>query len=109
MYNSVAIFYSRTILTLQCIRYCDSDDSALTQEQIRGIIQYLPTSEEKAALRGYLDGATIDSLCECEKFMVAIMAVKHAKRKLNAILFIQKFDSSLAELQRGKNMLFVAL
>lgn len=33
--------------------------------------------------------------------MVAMMNVKHAKRKLNAILYIQRFASSLAELQRG--------
>ena len=81
-----------------------SDDSCLTQEQIRGIIQYLPTSEEKTALRSYLDGdiSTVDDLCECEKFMVAIMTVKHAKRKLNAILYMQKFASSLEELRRGK-------
>jgi hypothetical protein len=43
----------------------------------------------------------VDGLCECEKFMVAIMAVKHAKRKLNAILYMQKFASSIEELRRG--------
>jgi hypothetical protein len=34
--------------------------------------------------------------------MVAIMAVKHAKQKLNAILYIKKFTSSLEELRRGE-------
>ena len=84
--------------------YC-SDESAFTQEQVRGILQYLPTSEEKTALRNYLDlggSHDVDSLCESEKFMVAMMTVKHAKRKLNAILYMQKFASSLEELRRGK-------
>ena len=80
------------------------DDSALTQEQIRGLLQYLLTSEEKSALRKYLDekSGDIENLCECEKFMVAIMTVKHVKRKLDSILYIQKFASSLEELRRGK-------
>jgi restriction endonuclease Mrr len=83
----------------------DSDDTALSQEQIRGVLQYLPTSEEKTALQTYLRNegdSNVDGLCECEKFMVAIMAVKHAKQKLNAILYIQKFTSSLEELRRGE-------
>jgi len=92
------------IIHFLLISHHGSDESALTQEQIRGILQYLPTSEEKTALCHYLDAetSTVDNLCECEKFMVAIMAVKHAKRKLNAILYIQKFASSLEELRRGK-------
>jgi hypothetical protein len=80
------------------------DDSALTQEQIRGLLQYLPTSEERSALRKYLDETSgdIENLCECEKFMVAIMIVKHVKRKLDSILYMQKFASSVEELRRGK-------
>ena len=107
--NNGGITLARIKLTYQEIATAvDSyDESALTQEQIRGILGYLPTSEEKTALRSYLDAGgsnDVDSLCECEKFMVAIMTVKHAKRKLNALLYIQKFASSLEELRRDARL-----
>jgi len=71
-----------------------SDENALTAEQMQNIIEYLPTSEERKALEAYMlegdqDAAEkFDGLCECEKFMVAMMTVKHAERKY------ERFSSS---------------
>jgi hypothetical protein len=73
------------------------DSSVLTAEQIEGVIEYLPTKEERDALEKYMleggqDAAEkFDGLCECEKFMVSMMTVKHAKRKVRALLFKLQF------------------
>ena len=39
-------------------------------------------------------------LCECEKFMVAMTGIEHAKRKLSAIQFMQSFGTCLEDLRR---------
>jgi hypothetical protein len=83
-----------------------SDQDVITPEQIRGIINFIPTSDERAALRTYLDkpGSSRTQLCECEKFMVAMMGVKHAKRKLSAIQFMQSFATCLEDLRRDARL-----
>jgi hypothetical protein len=57
------------------------DNAALTLEQIRSILPYIPTPEETRDLKDYISkGGRPKS--ECEKFMVEIMTVDEAKRKL---------------------------
>jgi hypothetical protein len=85
-----------------------SDDNAMTSEQMQNIIEYLPTLDERKALETYmLSGGTdaaekFDGLCECEKFMVAMMTVKYAKRKVRALLFKLQFGSCLQSLVKGE-------
>jgi len=80
------------------------DETLMTTEQVQGIVEYLPTDEEKKKLEahmleGGLDAATkFDMLCECEKFMVAMMTVKHAKRKIRALLFKLQFETCIKAL-----------
>lgn len=80
----------------------------MTAEQMEHIIEYLPTKEERKALEAYMlegdqDAAEkFDGLCECEKFMVAMMTVKHAKRKVRALLFKLQFDGCLDSLEQGE-------
>jgi len=82
------------------------DEQALSAEQIENIIEYLPTKEEGKALESYMlegghDAAEkFDGLCECEKFMVSMMTVKHAKRKVSALLFKLQFESCITEIQQ---------
>lgn len=45
-----------------------------------------------------------DGLCECEKFMVSMMTVKHAKRKVQALLFKLQFLTCLESIAEGKNI-----
>ena len=53
-------------------------------------------------LEGGQDAAEkFDGLCECEKFMVSMMTVKHAKRKVRALLFKLQFESCLEALYQG--------
>ena len=80
------------------------DETAMSLEQMQGIIEYIPNKEEKIALRKYMTSSDKDSvdafdeLCECEKFMVAMMTVKHSKEKVRAILFKQQFKQCMDEL-----------
>ena len=80
------------------------NEQALTAEQIEHIIEYLPTKEERKALEAYMleggqDAAEkFDVLCECEKFMVSMMTVKHAKRKVRALLFKLQFQSCIEDI-----------
>ena len=79
-----------------------SDQDAITAEQIRTIMHFLPTKDERVALRSYMmqNGSSINVLCECEKFMIVMAGVEHARRKLSAIQFMQNFGSCLEDLQR---------
>jgi Formin Homology 2 Domain/Subunit CCDC53 of WASH complex len=80
------------------------NEQALTAEQIEHIIEFLPSKEERKALESYMleggqDAAEkFDGLCECEKFMVSMMTVKHAKRKVRALLFKLQFENCLDDI-----------
>lgn len=82
------------------------DHQGMSPEQMQNIIEYLPTSDERKALETYMLSGGIDAaekfdgLCECEKFMVAMMTVKHAKRKVRALLFKLQFQSCLDSLEK---------
>ena len=77
------------------------NENLLSAEQIENIIEYLPSKEERRALESYMleggqDAAEkFEGLCECEKFMVSMMTVKHAKRKVRALLFKLQFEHCL--------------
>jgi hypothetical protein len=86
------------------------DDSLMTAEQMQGILEYIPTKEEKHALRTYMttsgkDSAdAFDELCECEKFMVAMMTVPHSKEKVRALLFKLQFHQCITDLEKEARM-----
>ena len=83
-------------LSALCIQHvnvccCDRDDSLLTSHQMQSLIEYLPTEDEKLSLKNYLKGAESEtkmkSLCECEKFMVAMKAIKNPERMIKSLVF----------------------
>jgi hypothetical protein len=86
------------------------DGNGMTAEQMQNIIEYLPTKEERKALEAYMleggqDAAEkFDGLCECEKFMVSMMTVNHAKRKVRALLFKLQFQGFLDSLQKEADL-----
>lgn len=57
------------------------DIAALTLEQMRGILPYIPTSEEMRDLNDSISKGE-QPKTECEKFMVEIMTVDEAKQRL---------------------------
>lgn len=82
----------------------------MTANQAQGIIEYMPTLAERKSLRDYMknskDGEAAakssERLCECEKFMVAMMTVKQSKRKIRALLFKLQFRGCIHDLARGE-------
>ena len=81
------------------------NDKAMNVEQVQGILEYIPTKDEKHSLRKYMTSSDKDSadafdeLCECEKFMVAMMTVKHSKEKVRALLFKLQFRQCVNDLE----------
>ena len=81
------------------------DETAMSAEQMQGILEYIPTAAERKTLRKYMtsskDAASkFASLCECEKFMVAMMTVKHSRTKIKALLFKSQFHACLEDLAK---------
>ncbi len=77
---------------------------ALTPQQLQSIVEYLPTAEESSALKQYVEVRGRDiiaDMCECEKFMFAMLNVRQAKNKIRCLLFKQQFPSSFEQLQKG--------
>jgi hypothetical protein len=77
---------------------------ALTPQQLQSIVEYLPTAEESSALKQYVEvhgSDIIADMCECEKFMFAMLNVRQAKNKIRCLLFKQQFPSSFEQLQKG--------
>jgi hypothetical protein len=61
---------------------------------------------EEYMLEGGKDAAEkFDGLCECEKFMVSMMTVKHAKRKIRALLFKLQFMSCMESIAEDAQMI----
>ena len=87
----------------------------MTANQAQGIIEYMPTLAERKSLRDYMktgkNGETaaksFERLCECEKFMVAMMTVKQSKRKIRALLFKLQFRGCIHDLAHGELMLYL--
>ena len=69
---------------------------------------YIPSKDERNALRAYItsygknSAEAFENLCECEKFMVAMMTVKHSKEKMRALQFKLQFNQCLQYLVNGK-------
>ena len=86
------------------------ENSNLTQQQLQSILEYLPTSNEIKLLNDYVKGSVsdeertqrIDLMCECEKFMIAMIDVSDAEKKIRALLFRLQFDNAFSELENGE-------
>jgi len=79
----------------------------MNQQQLTGIMEYLPSPQEKRLLKSYLNESNnldecINELCECEKFMVSMLTVSHAKRKVRALIFKLQFMKSIDEVLNGE-------
>jgi len=83
------------------------DCTAMTLEQIDGILEYIPTREERRSLAAYMRDdpeSRFEGMCECEKFMVTMMSVRHYKRKILAMVFMLKFSSRVSELESNAEL-----
>jgi hypothetical protein len=65
-------------------------------------MEFIPSEEERKSLGNYIrSGKDSSTLCECEKFMLAIMPVQAAKKKLEAMLFKLQYPNSVKQLYQG--------
>lgn len=80
------------------------DETKMTANQVQGIIEYMPTPTERKSLRNYMKSGhgrseeKFDKLCECEKFMIAMISVKQSRMKLRALLFKLQFRGCIQDL-----------
>ena len=102
--NSVAHYFVFNFMKCCYAR----DETIMTSHQMQSLIEYLPSSEEKHALNHFLKSNTVEerdkkmaTLCECEKFMVAMSHVKDLERKIRCLVFRLSFDSNLSEVKQG--------
>ena len=89
----------------------EMDCGKLDDTQLKALSEYLPTSDERFAIEGYLKSfdsqteevkiSAINDLCLCEKYMLAMMKVDMANEKFDCMLFKYQFDNKLRELNQG--------
>jgi hypothetical protein len=80
-------------ITLICFH---SEEAVLTPQQLQSLAEYLPTVEEANALKQYAAAHGKDriaDMCECEKFMIAMLNVRQAENKIRCLLFKQQFPA----------------
>lgn len=70
----------------------------MTADQVENIIHFLPTPKESKSLQEYMAMNSTDGLCECERFMVAMMTVKQPELKMRALLFKLQFPERRGDL-----------
>jgi hypothetical protein len=85
--------------------------------ELRGMMQLLPTKDEALALRSYLPpiGApqseideSVAKLGECEQYMAVMLDVDDVKNKFQAMVFRAEFDHLVDSIQDGTKMLIQA-
>ena len=65
----------------------------MTIEQMQNIIEFIPTLKKKKSSHKYITTSgdnpaeAFKQLCECEKFIVAMMLVKNCKVKIRTLIF----------------------
>lgn len=99
--NNGGIILARLKMTYDEIaRSIDTmNHSILTTQQIIGIMEFIPSKEESKLLGNFVkSGRDVSALCECEKFMLAIMPIQDAGKKLEAMLFKLQFPTSVKQL-----------
>lgn len=86
----------------------------LDDTQLKALHALLPTEDEKFAIDRYIKGASssekakeaaINDFCACEKYMLAMMEVDMADKKLEAMLFKYTFDAKVKELMTDASIL----
>lgn len=82
--------------------------------ELRGMMQLLPTKDESLALRSYLPPPdapqseieeSIAKLGECEQYMAVMLDVPDAKDKFQAMLFRAEFENQADSIRDGTKML----
>lgn len=93
------------------------DSGKLDDTQLKALLEFLPSQEEKAAIEQYIKDASsteeskqaaMNDFCACEKYMHAMMNVEKADKKFECMLFKYQFEHKLNELMDGVTTLINA-
>eukprot|EP00804_Cyclotella_cryptica_P000890 CCRYP_001117-RB/>CCRYP_001117-RB protein AED:0.15 eAED:0.22 QI:0/1/0.78/1/1/0.92/14/0/3367 len=93
------------------------DSGKLDDTQLKALLEFLPSQDEKAAIEQYIKDASsteeskqaaINDFCACEKYMYAMMKVDKADKKFECMLFKYQFEHKLNELMGGVTTLINA-
>lgn len=85
--------------------------------ELRGMMQLLPTKDESLALRSYLPPSdapeaeiedAINKLGECEQYMAVMLDVPDAKEKFQCMLFRAEFEQQTDSIRDGTKLLIEA-
>lgn len=85
--------------------------------ELRGMMQLLPTKDESLALRSYLPpqdapqseiDESIAKLGECEQYMAVMLDVPDAKEKFESMIFRAEFESHTDSIRDGTKVLLQA-
>lgn len=82
--------------------------------QLKALKEFLPSQDEKVGLQSYLDRASsteelkksaLDSLCECEKYMLAMVRVEGAIDKFDCLIFESQFSTRVRDISESLDLL----
>jgi hypothetical protein len=76
----------------------------MNPDQMTGILPYIPTSDEKRDLLAFLETSSAPPKTQCEKFMVAMLDVNDAERKLEAMIFMKIFADCMESILKGESL-----
>ena len=91
--------------------------TAAEGNELRGMMQLLPTKDESLALRSYLPPVdapqseideSIAKLGECEQYMAVMLDIEDVQNKFQAMVFRAEFDSIAESIRHGTNVFMKA-
>lgn len=74
----------------------------MNADQLTRILPFFPTPDEKKDLLAFLAKNSKPFKTECEKFMVAMLVVPEAKRKVKAMILMKIFADCMESIRNGE-------
>lgn len=79
--------------------------NGLSQQQLEALVKMVPTKEEEAKLCGYK--GDVNELGSAEKFVMALLGIPFASRRIEAMLYRETFEDEVLHLSNSFSMLEV--
>ena len=78
------------------------DHNALTLEQMRGLLKFIPTEAEATTLRGHAELTKKPFNVDCERYMSEVMHILGVETKMKAMIFMKRFPICANYFVEGK-------
>jgi hypothetical protein len=82
--------------------------------QLKALKEFLPSQDEKTGLQSYMDRSSsteemkksaFESLCECEKYMLAMLRIEGAVDKFDCLIFESQFAARVRDIAESVDLL----